>query len=407
MKKILPLLLLSLYVSLLSAQTADTVSLGAGISNQAYYSLLNGVQENDFSSDWDIAFQTESAFSTSILINPANGTELYLYPGDTSDWLTLDTTGMKSTWTALFNSDTSWDYGAFSQNQTSLHVGWGMYNTTTHQIHGDKLFVIKLSGGAYQKVWIRSLISGIYTFNHATLNNSMNMQHTLDKANFTGKNFGFYSLQTHGVKDKEPLSEDWDLYFGKYTAFVPTAYTVTGVLHSSQTESAKAYPVNDVVNYIDWQAHSLSTSINTIGYDWKTFNMGTSTYDISDSTVYFVKTQHGDVFKLVFTHYGGSATGDIVFNKSHVHFAGINDVTGPDMFEIYPNPAAEFVTAALYAELESSIEVIDLNGKIVLTSVPVRGSLIHTMDISSLQEGLYIVRLSSQNGSAVKKMLVK
>src|SRR5210317_1626142 len=98
MKKILYLFIGSLMVQNVSAQVTDTVSLGASISNQAYYKLIDAAEVNDINTDWDIAFQTESAFKTSIIINAATGTELWEYPGDTTDWATLDTAGMMANW---------------------------------------------------------------------------------------------------------------------------------------------------------------------------------------------------------------------------------------------------------------------------------------------------------------------
>ena len=389
------------------SQVPDTVFLGAAYINNVYYSLNNGIEEDDVNNDWDIAFQTKDAFSTSILINPANGTELYLYPGDSTDYLTLDTTGMKSGWTRLYNSDTSWNYGAFSQNQTTFHVGWGLYNMTTHQIHGDKLFVIRLSIGTYNKVWIKSLIGSVYTFRHSTLNNSMNMVHSLDKSAYSGKNFGFYSLQTHGQKDKEPLAADWDLLFGKYTAMTPTVYNVTGVLHNASTQSSKAYPISDVVNYIDWQQHTLMNEINTIGYDWKVFNMTTFLYDISDSTVYFVKTQHGDVWKIVFDHFGGSSNGAIGFLKTHVHFAGIDDVKAISYFEVYPNPAGDVVTIASHSTSDLGISISDMAGREVISDIYPASSLTRSLDISSLPSGLYLISLRSAGQYLTKKILVE
>ena len=78
----------------------------------------------------------------------------------------------------------------------------------------------------YHKVWIVSLSGGVYTFRHGTLNNSLDMVHTFNIADFSGKNFGYFSLQTHSEKDKEPLSTDWDLYFGKFLSIILAPHQV-------------------------------------------------------------------------------------------------------------------------------------------------------------------------------------
>lgn len=406
MKKFTFLLSFLTYFATSNSQTIDTVSLGEGLDNQAYYNLLDGAEENDLKNDWDIAFQTGSSFGTSILINEATGTELYLYPGDTTDWSTLDTTGMIANWSRLHNSDTSWDYGAFSQNQSGFDIGWGTYDMVTHNIVGDELYVIKLSNGDFQKVWIKNLIAGSYNFRHATLNNSMDMMHSLAKADFTGKNFGYFSLQTHSKKDKEPLAENWDLFFGQYTAFIPSAYLVSGVLLSAQTEAAKVYPVNDPSTYIDWQANPSSGAINTIGYDWKSFNMSTMQYEIADSTVYFVKNQHGDVFKLIFTHYGGSTTGDIVFEKTHIHFSGVESNEVKNEVVVYPNPANDLVTVVFESSENTTLQILDQNGRLVKQENLSNNAWNHNVNLSDLTSGLYLLRIVNNTGVSTKKLLI-
>lgn len=403
------LIFLSIFLSfsfLTNSQTTDTVSLSSGLTNEAFYSLLDGELYNDLNNDWDIAFQTNSTFSTSILINAGSGTELYLYPGTVSDWTTLDTNGMVSGWTQRFNSDTSWSYGAFSSDQSGFDVGWGTYNMVTHQITGDRLFVIKLSNNSYQKIWIKSLISGVFEFRHANLNNTMDMTHTLNKSNFSTKNFGYYSLQSHSSKDKEPASTNWDLYFGKFTAFIPTEYLVTGILQNENTEAAKVYPLNDPLTYIDWQSAVYSKQISTIGHDWKTFNMGTFQYDIADSTVYFVKTQNNDVFKLIFTHFGGNTTGDIVFTKEHIHYSGINSENNVSLIELYPNPANDLVNIVYQSNQDVVMSVIDISGKSVLNDVLPGNQFIANISVSNLKSGVYILRLTTNNTLITKKLII-
>ena len=410
MKKLFTTLFSILTASVMMAQTIDTVSCGAGISKQVYYSLLNGIQASEDNDDWDIAFQTSSQFSVSIMINPATETELYLYNGDTSDW-NADWTGLDSTWLAtntsrLYNSDTSWEHGAFARYQNFPNYTWGMYNFTTHQVWGHKIFVIKLSNGVYQKVWIESLISGVYTFRHASLDNMMDMQHQVKQSDYAGKNFAYYSLQQHKAVDKEPMSTDWDLYFGKFTGYVPTPYPVTGVLHSLQTMSSKAYPVDDST-YGNWQAHELDSSMNIIGHDWKTFNMGTFQYDIADSTVYFVRTQHNDVFKLVFTHYGGSTTGDIVFNKTQVHFSGLEEEVKLSLFDIYPNPANDIINIAYQSNEAAIVEFYNLSGNKILSNNLRANALTQMLDVSSLDAGFYIMTITSGTERISRKIVIE
>lgn len=404
MKKTIPFLSLIFLGSVLFSQTQDSVILGSGYANQAYYSLANGVQNKVVKDDWDIAFETTPQ-GYSILINAATGTELFEYPGDTTDFTSLDTSGI-SGWDQRFNSDTSWSYGAFSQEQSGFDVGWGQYNLITHNIIGDRIFVIKLGNGDFQKIWIKDLIGGIYTFRHATLNNSLDMTHTMDKTNFTGKNFGYYSLQNHGHVDKELLAEEWDLFFGQYMD-LSIPYLVTGVLQKAGVKAVKVYPVNDPSTYVDFDIHTYQTEINSIGSDWKTFNMQTFTYDIADSTVYFVETVDGDIWKLIFTGFGGSADGTFHFTKELLVQSGIEAQKQIEYFEMYPNPASDQLTLNFKSNSDTRVQISDLSGRIVRNERIARNSMQHLLNVGELESGIYILSLISGSEINAKKLIIK
>lgn len=71
--------------------------------------------------------------------------------------------------------------------------------------------------------------------------------------------------------------------------------------------------------------------------------------------------------------------------------------------EIYPNPAHGDVTVKVSEP--STLSVIDLTGRTIIPSTPVSSSLI--IHHSSLRAGTYFVRVSSERGSTVKKLIVK
>ena len=64
--------------------------------------------------------------------------------GDMNAWDAVDTSQMAG-WPALYNSDTTWLNGAFDRNATGHpDYGWGVYNSQTHDVIGDSIFIIKL-----------------------------------------------------------------------------------------------------------------------------------------------------------------------------------------------------------------------------------------------------------------------
>ena len=211
-------LFLSLGLNVFSQQVDDFVFLDGGYANQSYYSFANEEIANVDNTNWDIALDADP-FGVSIRINGQMGTALYLYPnGDISDWATLDTAGL-STWTQSYDSDYNWEEGAFNQNVNPDNVfdyGWGIYNSITHHVVGDSLYVIKLSDESYKKIWIVSMISNVFTFKFADIDGSNETEVSFAKGTYAGKNYGYYSIQTEEEIDREPASDTWDIVFTKY-----------------------------------------------------------------------------------------------------------------------------------------------------------------------------------------------
>ncbi|MEQ8323196.1 MAG: T9SS type A sorting domain-containing protein [Vicingaceae bacterium] len=387
------------------AQTTDTVSLGANYAFQVYYELESGNKTSGLKNDWDIAFETTTA-GYSILVNAAIGTELYLYPGDTSNWATVDTTGM-SNWTRRLNSDTSWQYGAFARDQNSFDVGWGTYNIITHQVEGDKLFVIKLGNGQYQKVWIKSLANGVYTFRHGNLSGSMDMTHSLKKSDYAGKDFVHYSLQNHSVRNKEPLADNWDLFFGQFEAFVPTPYLVAGVLHKTGCKSAMAYPVADPSTFNDFGIQQFSNEINVLGYDWKSYNMAIMDYELADSTVYFVRTAKGAIWKIIFLDFEGGSTGNVVFSKEKLIAAGLTSENGAGTFNVFPNPVDKVLNIVFTSQVDLAYTMVDLSGRVHLSGRLAGNSTAQSINVQDLTPGVYFLTLTNGQQSNSQRVLVK
>lgn len=391
-------------------QVTDTVSLGAGYANQKWYSLQNDEQGTAPRNNWDIAFEC-AQYGTSILINSPTGTRLWVSANtDTSQWATLDTTGMAATWPMKYNSDTSWYLGAFSQPQTNqFDLGWGIYNPITHFVDGDSLYVIKLANSSFRKVWIKQLASGTFTFRYATLDNSFDTTVQLVKADFAGELFAYYSMQNNSELSREPLASDWDLSFGQYTAFLPTPYGVTGVLSNNGVLVAQASPI-DVTTAL-WSAYAYVTPINEIGYDWKTLNMQTFQYDIADSTVYFVQDVDGDIWKVIFTGFGGSANGNFIFTKEQVGTASIANNGQTQSFGMYPNPSSQqnvTLITSLGASNEGVINVINTNGALVY-SERIQGSGLQQKQISTegWAPGIYFVSVISDGATLTQKLIVQ
>lgn len=410
MKQILPILFITLLSQqAVNSQTTDTVSTGAGYVNQVWYSLANDDQGAAAKTNWDIAFDA-TPFGAAVHANTITGTTVWLYAaGDTTDWLTLDTAGL-TTWPKYYNSDTSWAIGAFNQGATSsFDMGWGIYSSITHYVTGDSIYVVKLANNTYRKLWIMQLANGAYQFRYAALDNSSDQTVSLDKVNYPGKNFAYYSMQNNIALDREPVNTDWDLLFSQSTAFVPSPYTVTSVVSNIGVTVAQTMPVD--VNTAQWTSYPFVTAINEIGYDWKTLNMSTFTFDITDSLVYFVQTQTGDIWKVIFTGFGGSANGNYIFTKELISLTGTMEQEQASFIELYPNPASDntTITYSTKANEEVLITVTDLTGKIFYQNQQAgnQGLQQCALATSEWAAGMYIVTLQSGGKRQCKKLIVQ
>lgn len=399
--------------SIMKAQTSQTVSIQPGYTNQTFYSMNNGVVSSVSNMDWDLGFQLRG-FAASILINSKNNVKLYKADKAVSQWSSMtasDTTGIVSNPAyELFNSDTSWDFGAFNVTNdmnNAFDLGWGLYDFTTHAIVGDSIYFIKLATGDIKKLQIIDLASGTYNFRWADPDGSNEQVRSLSKSAYLGKHFAYYSIATDVAIDREPLINDWDLVFQQYMTLTPFIYKVTGVLSNDSVFVAKAYPV-DVYNATS-AGLTFEEEINTIGYDWKTFDMNTNTWIIADSTVYFVTDRAGATWKVVFTGFGGSANGDFYFDQTALT-TSVSETSMISTLGIYPNPATDHarVMVNLINSGDVRIELSDVTGRLVNTMNVQTGAGIQgiDLDLNGMKQGVYQVSLISGSHRAVSRLVI-
>jgi hypothetical protein len=406
MKKILLSVSILMMLSA-NGQVNDQVSVVASYANQSYYNLENGEVSNITNLDWDLAFDA-STFGSAIRINGANAVELFVTPYSITDWSTIDTTGMTS-WTQNFDSDLSWSSGAFNADydlSNPSDLGWGEYNSITHFVIGTKTFVIKMNDGSVKKVLIDQLGSGDYTFKHSDLDNSNEITEVITKSDYTGKNFVYYNITTTTVIDREPLSEDWDIVFGKYiTEIYPGAtYGVTGALMNQGTTVYKDESVETNTAIIN-NNFVYSDAINTIGYDWKSFDFSTYTYILDDSATYFIQTAIGDVWKVGFTAFGGSSNGDIEFTKEKMASAGV--YTNSELtITTYPNPVTNSFNIKSDLNGEATISLQSMNGKQTINETVDFINEPIEYNVDNYNSGVYILTVTYKNGQTLTEKII-
>lgn len=401
----------------------DTVNLGAGYANQIWYSLPDDEQGSQAKNNWDLAFRTSGSMGSSILVNHSNGGTLWVYPkADKSGWASADTNGL-SIWAPQYNSEIEWTgaLGNYANTSDPFDLGWGVYDMGTHFVLGDSLYIIKTQSGSFKKLIIDRLASGTYTFTYANLNGTDSTTSTLSKSDYSNKNFGYFNLNTKSSVDREPATDKWDLVFGQYStgdyaSMGMAGYTVTGVLVNDTIQVAKAKVDPSVrASYNAYSAHSFSQSINGIGYNWKTYDGATMSYKLNDSSIYFVRRNNGDIWKLIMTGFV-SSTGSSMFSKEKIFTAtSINEQQfNTTTVVISPNPASygQQVNVVYYLETKAStavLQVYDLTGRIMLTKKIEQSAGLHTEALSTehLVSGSYLLSIQTDASRITQKFIVQ
>jgi hypothetical protein len=300
----------------------DSLTLGTDYVNDIYYNLKQGEVAEVPRNNWDIGFKT-NVRSSSVIINSTSGINLWEYPiQDTTKWSTLDTTGMKNSWTSLVNSDTTWSFSAFEKNMKGHpDYGWGEYNSLTHDVNGNSIFVIQLQDGSYKKIIItkREASTNTYHFKYANLNGSSSVTRSVNCGNYAKKNFVYYSLSSDKVVDREPESDKWDLLLTRYTAMISMGgpslvpYPVVGFL---QNEGVTVAKMSGDTASNDYSNASFKTAANTIGYNWKKqVSQTSSDYTIVPNQYFFVQTKDKSKVKVLFKKFESTPKSKVVFER--------------------------------------------------------------------------------------------
>lgn len=414
MKNVFLLIMILLFAGNAISQTTASAVMGPGYANEVFWKLQSGMSGQASINSWELAFRM-GLQNSSIFINSANGVSLYQVPNtDISGWATLDTAGL-NTWPQLFNSDTSWEFGAFDRSTTVFpDFGWGVYDMTTHVVNGDSLFILKLGTSNYKKLWIVKKDFGNWTFRYANLDNTNDQTVTLNATDYPDKNFAYYSVTNSTPLNLEPDNSNWDLLFTRYVTLLPPdnmPYLVTGVLSNAGVAVARAANVDVNTAEANDYSNAYVNSISAIGYDWKYFDMNSSQYVIVDSLCYFVKLADGSIYKLVFTDFEGSSTGVISWSQTDLVSSVSNLNLALSAAAVYPNPVHDRLQ--LVFDAKSSLNEVrlilnDVNGREVFsTDFPAASGINQrSFQLPELPVGLYLLALKSGNDEVHLKVMI-
>ena len=409
----------------LRAQTTDQISTGAGYGKFSYYKLSDGSSQQVANDAWDIAFSNLGAQSAGIFINESTSSSMgQTVPGVEAydpfvfDFNTTIQPGDILPENQLFNPESSWAQGAFNtpaDTTDPLDYGWGVYDAGQSKTTGYRVFVLKLRNGEYRKIMFDAYDGTQFSFRVAKLDGAGMTSHTVVTAPGNGSPLVYFSLGPNGANVVTPTG--WDLVFCRYMALLdaggdPVPYAVTGILSADSVEVARAANVDPAtVNYADY-LDSFSTRLDVINHDWKFFDLSQGWY-VSSDRAYFVKTPQNDLYKLVFTAFGGSSNGTATVQRGYLgKLTATHDL--PDGIRevlVYPNPVAHKFYLSFTAEAREPITLQLLNnaGQTVWTGVSQTHSGLNVLEIDrlpSLPAGVYTLNVRMPAGKFSRSIVV-
>ncbi len=400
--------------------SVDTIKMGAGYANDVYYHMHNGSVKTEANNNWHIGFVGGIDRSVSVIANHVAGGVKVADMGLSAaakfgQDLTADTVGKMAN--ALYNDLTTWENGAFNMNQTGFpDYGWGSYDMSTHNITGDKIYLVTVGTAAYQ-IWIEQFLSAGanmgWTFHIADIDGSNKKDKTeLVAPTYSGKLFMYYDIVNDAMRDREPANAAWDFMFTRYMDEVSgMMYPVTGVLNNQKLNVAVVTPVDpDTTYYRDQPMDSLN---NSIGYAWKTFNMNTMMYDVDSTTTYFVRSNDGGLYQFEFVYATGASVAEYAIRKRMLEFpTSVNEVAATnETMSIYPNPSAAEANVVINTNTakQAQLFVSDMAGRTVLRSTVNLNNGLNALKVntSAYPAGTYIINVISGQNKMTQKLNVQ
>jgi hypothetical protein len=395
----------------------DTVTTGASYANNVWYSLENDDVLSAPATNWHIAVSPSvnpsNGLTAAAMFNRKMGKVYELEGSDPAEFNTIDTNGL-STWTPLENSEVSWASGALNNTSDAggLNYGFGTYNTSSHSVEANKVFVAKLNDNTWWKFMLTlESVAGNWVVTYSHLDNTDSNTLTIPVMAYATKNFVAVNFATDMIADREPASSAWDLWFGQYkyatNSTAPgTPELITGVFMNVGVEAIQMDGVSNPETFTNYDDADWTDSINVIGSDWKTF--GGMGYTTTANRVYFIDDVQGNVWRVVMNYFSGQSAGKYGFGKEKLASVGIDENGNDIVASVYPNPAADAATLVVKNVNNGSVKVYSLTGELVYAqNIDASGMTAISIPVADLANGAYQVITSSSAFVNAQKLIVQ
>ncbi|PZF73951.1 HmuY family protein [Taibaiella soli] len=276
-----------------------SVSMDADYKWQVFYSLRSNAEiSRNLKTAWDLGFEATTDGYHVVLNTSKSMFSMNTGKQDFDQVSISDTAG--------FSAHKHWDSPSGNLDSTAIGDWRGRQDVFVI----TRGFNEKGQALGFVKVQLLAADASGYTIRCGALDGSSDKTITITKdANY---NLAFLSFE-NGITQVsvEPPKTAWDIEFTQYTHIYTDLdnmpYTVTGCLLNRYTTTAAADSTIafDAINYDKAMTYTYTSAVNTVGFEWKTFN-GTS-YTVDMNHCYVVHTQNDLYYKLHFIDFYDAA----------------------------------------------------------------------------------------------------
>lgn len=269
--------------------TTRTISLLPDYRYQVYYNLdEDSVISQNEKFDWDLAFDATT-----------EGSKVYL---NTSKFMSAQKTNS-------FDIDNLKDTSGFfltrrvEANNVPDSLALGSVKGVNNVFWIDRGFDANGDQLNFVKVKFESVLNDKYVLKIGKQGSSTTETFEIKKDDT--RNYVYFSFKNNKTVTVEPVKNDWDIVFTQYIHYFYDPYQpylVTGVLLNPYNTYAAVDSTADFLKIDKTMAENtkLSKSSDVIGYKWKEFGFGTSSYKVFSNYNYIIKNSKGMYFKMRF-----------------------------------------------------------------------------------------------------------
>jgi hypothetical protein len=211
----------------------------------------------------------------------------------------------------------------------------------------------------------------------------------------------------------EPFSYSWDVpgvEGSNPSGLVAGTYCVT-VIDAVPDTSYVCYEITEAATVLSVSSNTLPDDGTGSGMALLTVSGGQSPYTITWDTD---PVQNGPIAQNltngVYSYTIVDALGCTIEGEVTIIFVGIEEITGLQQFEFYPNPANDIVNLTIQFEQNKdfSIQIMNSLGQSVMDLGTSNGTLFRDdIDLSNLNAGFYYINIDVDGFRLTKKLIVK